>query len=136
MNDGVNLHTDTIGMRYVGFCLFLLLFSAKPLVAQTGTGRLLWQAKEIKMTTAAQKKGVKFLYQTPLKPEEPKTNFTLIQPNSTLQIPANYYNAQLGWICKQEWKMEQKTSMPLRFRLGSKEQVDFLEGKHEHQAHR
>jgi len=134
MNAGVNLHTDIIGMRYPGFCFLLLLFSAKPLAAQTGTGRLLWQAKEIKMTTAAQKKGVKFLYQLPLKTKEQKPYFTSIQPYSSYQIPANYYNAQLGWACKQEWKMEQKTSIPLRLRLGSKEQVDFLEGKNDHHS--
>jgi hypothetical protein len=118
-------------MRYVVFCLFLLLFSAKPLVAQMGTGRLLWQAKEIKMTTAAQKKGVKFLYQSPLKAEASTPNFTIVQPYPSFYLPGNYYNTRLGWVCKQEWKMEKKTSVPLRFRLGSKEQVDFLEGKND-----
>ncbi len=41
----------------------------------------------------------------------------------------NYSNEQLGWVCRQEWKMEKKTNIPLRFRLGSTEQVDYLEGK-------
>jgi len=44
-------------------------------------------------------------------------------------IPAYHYLQHLGFICKAEWKLEKISSMPFRFRLGSLEQVNWLEGK-------
>ena len=44
-------------------------------------------------------------------------------------IPANYYSANLGFFCKQEIKMEKITKIPFKFRLGSVQQCDWLEGK-------
>lgn len=34
-----------------------------------------------------------------------------------------------GTVCKKEWKLEQKTGLPFRFRLGSVADCDWLEGK-------
>ncbi len=134
MNAGVNLQPDTICMRYAGFCFLLLMFSSKTLVDQTGTGRLLWEAKEIKMTTVPQKKGVKFLERSHLKSLESQPNFSPPTTLAVFSLPASFYNQQLGWVCKTEWKMQQKTSLPLHLRLGSREQVDFLEGKNDHRS--
>jgi hypothetical protein len=44
-------------------------------------------------------------------------------------IRADAYIRQMAWSCRQEWKLEQATRLPLRLRLGSKDQVDWLEGK-------
>ena len=44
-------------------------------------------------------------------------------------IQANYYAANLGFFCKQEIKFEKITKIPFRFRLGSVEQCDWMEGK-------
>lgn len=38
---------------------------------------------------------------------------------------------QWGIICVGEWKFEQRTGIPLRFRLGSLQYVDMLEGKNQ-----
>ena len=44
-------------------------------------------------------------------------------------LPANYYSNQLGFFCKQEIKFEKIYKIPFKFRLGSIEECDRLEGK-------
>ncbi len=47
----------------------------------------------------------------------------------TINIRADLANSRQGYICKQEWKFEKKTGVPLRLRLGSLDYVNRLEGK-------
>jgi hypothetical protein len=49
--------------------------------------------------------------------------------NRPLSLPPDWYARQMAWTCQQEWQWEKTTRLPLRIRLGSKEQVDWLEGK-------
>lgn len=44
-------------------------------------------------------------------------------------VPSNYYAANLGFFCKKEIQLEKITSIPFKFRLGSVQQCDWLEGK-------
>ena len=44
-------------------------------------------------------------------------------------MPADFYSKQLGFFCKQEIKMDKAIKIPFRFRLGSVEQCNWLEGK-------
>ena len=44
-------------------------------------------------------------------------------------LPANFYITQIGFFCKQEIKFEKITKIPFRFRLGSVEECDRMEGK-------
>jgi hypothetical protein len=44
-------------------------------------------------------------------------------------LPQNFYNQQLGFFCKKELLLQKRTLLPLFFRLGSKEYVDYLENK-------
>jgi len=46
-------------------------------------------------------------------------------------VPANYYMSTLGFFCKREWELEKKIHIPFRFRLGSLEYCNYLEGKGE-----
>lgn len=54
------------------------------------------------------------------------------QPATANVISQNYYTAHLGMMCKEELKLEKMTKLPLKIRLGSKDQVDYLEGKNYH----
>ncbi len=48
----------------------------------------------------------------------------------TLQpVNPDYYVRHFGVMCQAEYKLEKKTGVPLRFRLGSQEYTDRLEGK-------
>lgn len=60
----------------------------------------------------------------------------LLQRVKGLQTPVNsigpgYYVSRLGIICVKELQLEKATGIPLRIRLGSKDYVDFLEGKNQ-----
>jgi hypothetical protein len=45
-------------------------------------------------------------------------------------LPADFYVSQIGFFCKQEIKFEKLTKIPFRFRLGSVEECDRMEGKY------
>lgn len=52
-----------------------------------------------------------------------------LQPWEIKSIASDFILSQWGIICVGEYRLQQKTGLPLRFRLGSLEYVNALEGK-------
>ena len=57
------------------------------------------------------------------------TGMNVQQQISATVLPANFSCTQLGFFCKKEMKFESATKIPLRFRLGSLQYNDWMEGK-------
>jgi len=46
-------------------------------------------------------------------------------------VPQDTYSKELAFFCKREWELEKKTGVPMKFRLGSVDYVNTLEGKNQ-----
>lgn len=47
----------------------------------------------------------------------------------TTSLPQNFYTQNFGFFCKKELQLEKVTKIPFKFRLGSVQQCDWMEGK-------
>jgi len=54
---------------------------------------------------------------------------SLVKAVSLRILPQNFYNQHLGFFCKQELRLQKLSSLPVYFRIGAKEHVDYLERK-------
>ena len=52
-----------------------------------------------------------------------------LNPLSCSIINADFYTRNFGFFCKKELQFEKATKIPLRFRLGTLQYNDYLEGK-------
>lgn len=44
-------------------------------------------------------------------------------------VPADYYSTHVGFVCKKEIQLEKISKIPFRFRLGSLDYCNKMEGK-------
>ena len=56
----------------------------------------------------------------------PKYNFYSL--SSDLKVPPSFYTTKTGFICNMERALQKQTKIPIKFRLGSVEQTQKLEG--------
>lgn len=135
--DGVNLQTMPSAMRSPFICLFLSFsLSAFTAMAQPH-GVLVFDTKELwqqmlwerKMDSLGQRH-----YSASLHKDDRYAGLMNTEPRSETRpllriIAQDLYVNHLGVMCQKELQLERLTKLPLRFRLGSKEEVDRLEGK-------
>jgi hypothetical protein len=55
--------------------------------------------------------------------------FSIHQSGSYSIINSNFYTQNFGFFCKKELQIEKTIKFPLKFRLGSVQQCDWMEGK-------
>ena len=55
--------------------------------------------------------------------------FSINQPIPYSIISSNFYTQNLGFFCKKELQIEKVIKLPLKFRLGTVQQCDWMEGK-------
>ena len=53
----------------------------------------------------------------------------LVGISPSMLVSPSFYSCNLAFFCRQEVKFEKVTKIPFKFRLGSVQQVDYLEGK-------
>lgn len=63
----------------------------------------------------------KYVFKSFVISSQPKKSIPIIKPD--------FISLKQGYICKQEWKFEKKTGVPIRLRLGSLAYVNKMEGK-------
>jgi hypothetical protein len=56
-------------------------------------------------------------------------NYPVSAVVSKFSLPQKYYVQSLGFFCRQEYRFEKNTSVPLRFRLGSLDYTNYIEQK-------
>jgi hypothetical protein len=93
---------------------------------------MIFVAPQIFSQNLQQKKGLLLLQQSSVKPSPTIVSVNksaVATVNTQPFLSPNYYASQLGFFCKQEIKFEKTAKIPFKFRLGSVEDCDRMEGK-------
>ena len=132
-NQAVNLHTNKIKLlqRINIILVVLLMLSGKAFSQQqlSDSSQLIYKAGNIIHTLNTDHD----FYKNSFVKIDVKKNYTITLQHTffakTQVIDPNFYTCNLGFFCKKEIQLERVTTVPFRFRLGSLEYVNKLEGK-------
>ena len=114
--------------KLFGICL--ACFFSQLLLAQITTVNKLQSYHHLKTQLSAQSIEINFSEQIQqfTFQENSKNTFNLMQKEQQ-HIPAAYAYKDLAFFCKIEVQLEKAVKLPVKFRLGSVDYVDYLEGK-------
>ncbi|HMH34701.1 MAG TPA: hypothetical protein VK543_16810 [Puia sp.] len=113
----------------VAFCC---LISEIPALAQTRVVMPLYASLPDKLVFAAQAqtRALSAGYLHPGLGSKPRFSSSFIALQTGWQgLPADFYTRDFGFFCKKELEFEKMAHVPLKFRLGSLDYCNYLEGK-------
>jgi hypothetical protein len=126
--------------KKVKILFFCMIFVASAAFSQQSTGFIKQQqALTPILFTKTIAANTLLFYKKPGKSLLPlKKNFggATFYATSIFILRPDYYKQQLGFFCRKELQLEQFTKLPFKFRLGSMEQCDWLEGKRNNNPNR
>lgn len=120
------------------FLLFCMIFVAGGAFCQNLDGKMSLDKDIFKIKAPIQKNRIinnyaLFYRSNYKKPVQAKLNIKpviiILNPVSCSVIRADFYAQNFGFFCKKELQFEKATKIPLRFRLGSLQYNDYMEGK-------
>jgi hypothetical protein len=135
-NNAVNLDTNKIKMaqRIKVFLVVLLLMFPARFFGQGPVVRNIGQRNDLQIIKPSCDRTFYSFSRPGYRTLQPGKNNPALFQNSLVfnvrnPLPANFYVSQLGFFCRQEWRLDKLSPVPLRFRLGSLDYVNWMEGK-------